>query len=107
MQTALRILTHTPAWAFILLAYLIWQGLQALRPRTQAVWRLLIVPLVFFGMGLSRLVFGARPRLGAAAGMVRGVQRGLLFRLGDLAVAGLPEFRWRAKYRKLKSLLAH
>ena len=56
MQTAYRILTHTPVWVFVLLAYLIWQGLQALRPRTQAVWRMLIVPLVFFLMGLSRLV---------------------------------------------------
>jgi hypothetical protein len=56
MQTAFRILAHTPIWVVILLAYLIWQGMQALRPRTQAVWRMLIVPLVFFGMGLSRLV---------------------------------------------------
>jgi hypothetical protein len=56
MQIALRILANTPAWVFVLLAYLIWQGLQALRPRTQAVWRMLIVPLVFFLMGLSRLV---------------------------------------------------
>jgi len=56
MQIAFRILAHTPIWVFVLLAYLIWQGLQALRPRTQAVWRMLIVPLVFFLMGLSRLV---------------------------------------------------
>jgi hypothetical protein len=56
MQIAVRILANTPTWVFILLAYLIWKGLQALRPRTQAVWRMLIVPLVFFLMGLSRLV---------------------------------------------------
>jgi hypothetical protein len=56
MQIAFRILTHTPIWVFVLLAYLIWQGLQALRLRTQAVWRMLIVPLVFLSMGLSRLV---------------------------------------------------
>lgn len=56
MQIALRILANTPVWVFVLLAYLVWQGLQALRPRTQPVWRLLIVPLVFFLMGLSRLV---------------------------------------------------
>jgi hypothetical protein len=56
MQIAYGILTHTPIWVFVLLAYLIWQGLQALRLRTQAVWRMLIVPLVFFLMGLSRLV---------------------------------------------------
>ncbi len=56
MQIAFRILANTPIWVFVLLAYLVWQGLQALRPRTQAVWRMLIVPLVFFLMGLSRLV---------------------------------------------------
>jgi hypothetical protein len=56
MQIAFRILTNTPVWVFALLAYLIWQGWQARRPRTQAIWRMLIVPLVFFLMGLSRLV---------------------------------------------------
>ena len=39
-----------------MLAYLIWQGARALRIRTQPIWRTLIVPLVFFLMGLSRLV---------------------------------------------------
>jgi hypothetical protein len=56
MQIAFRILANTPPWVFALLAYLIWQGWQARRPRTQAVWRMLIVPLVFFLMGVSRLV---------------------------------------------------
>jgi hypothetical protein len=56
MQIAFRILAHTPLWVFALLAYLIWQGWQARRPRTQAIWRMLVVPLVFFLMGLSRLV---------------------------------------------------
>jgi hypothetical protein len=56
MQIAFRILANTPVWVFALLAYLIWQGWQARQPRTQAIWRMLIVPLVFFLMGLSRLV---------------------------------------------------
>jgi hypothetical protein len=56
MQIAFRILANTPVWVFALLAYLTWQGWQARRPRTQAIWRMLIVPLVFFLMGLSRLV---------------------------------------------------
>jgi hypothetical protein len=55
MQIAVRILANTPVWVFVLLAYLIWQGWQGLRPRTQPIWRMLIVPLVFFLMGLSRL----------------------------------------------------
>jgi hypothetical protein len=57
MQIAFRILANTPVWVFALLAYLIWQGWQARRPRTQAIWRMLIVPLVFFLMGLSRLLW--------------------------------------------------
>ena len=56
MQLAVRILANTPLWVFALLAYLIWQGLQGLRPRTRPIWRTLIVPLVFFLWGLSRLV---------------------------------------------------
>jgi hypothetical protein len=56
LQTATGIVTHTPIWVFALLAYLVWQGYQSLRPRTQPLWRMLIVPLVFFLMGLSRLV---------------------------------------------------
>ena len=56
MQIAVRILINTPLWVFALLAYLIWQGWQARQKRTQAIWRMLIVPLVFFLMGLSRLV---------------------------------------------------
>jgi hypothetical protein len=56
MQTAVGILVNTPLWVFALLAYLIWQGWQARQPRTRAIWRTLIVPLVFLLMGLSRLV---------------------------------------------------
>jgi hypothetical protein len=56
MQVAARILANTPLWVFALLAYLIWQGWQSLRSRTQPIWRMLVVPLVFFLMGLSRLV---------------------------------------------------
>ena len=53
MLVATRILTNTPLWVFALLAYLIWQGSQSLRPRTQPIWRMLIVPLVFFLMRQS------------------------------------------------------
>jgi hypothetical protein len=56
MQTAIGILTHTPIWVFPLLAFLIWQGWKSLQPATLPLWRMLIVPLVFFVMGLSRLV---------------------------------------------------
>ena len=60
MQTAGAILVHTPPWVFALLALLIWQGCLALRPRSQPLWRMLIVPMVFFLMGLSRLALGGK-----------------------------------------------
>jgi hypothetical protein len=55
MQFALGIITHTPIWAWILLAYLIWQGIKAMQPRTGTIWRALIVPAIFIVWGLSRL----------------------------------------------------
>ena len=60
MQTAIAIFTNTPPWVFALLALLIWQGCMALRPSAQPLLRMLIIPAVFFLMGLSRLVLGAK-----------------------------------------------
>jgi hypothetical protein len=60
MQTAIAILVNTPPWVFALLALLIWQGCMALRPRSQPLPRMLIVPAVFFLMGLSRLALGGK-----------------------------------------------
>ena len=57
MDIALRILANTPIWVFALLALLIWLGTLSLRPRRTPLFRLLIVPIVFLMMGLSRLVF--------------------------------------------------
>src|ERR1043166_7818623 len=56
MKVAWQILTHTPIWAFVLLAYLIWVGIKAMRPRPVTIWRSLIVPAVFIVWGLSRLL---------------------------------------------------
>jgi hypothetical protein len=58
MQFAIGIITHTPIWAWILLAYLVWQGIKAVQPRTSTIWRALIVPAIFIVWGLSRLGFG-------------------------------------------------
>jgi hypothetical protein len=55
MKFALGIVTHTPLWAWILLAYLVWQGIKAMRPRTTTIWRALIVPAVFIVWGVSRI----------------------------------------------------
>jgi hypothetical protein len=85
MLVATRILTNTPLGVFALLAYLIWQGSQSLRPRTQPIWRMLIVPLVFFLMGLSRLVTA---RDGGIEPLLAWLVAALLF--ASLAIARAP-----------------
>ncbi|MBR0756050.1 hypothetical protein JQ604_28080 [Bradyrhizobium jicamae] len=55
MPFAYGILTHTPLWAWLLLGYLVWQGIKATQPRTTTIWRALIVPAVFIVWGVSRL----------------------------------------------------
>jgi hypothetical protein len=64
MKFALGIVTHTPLWAWLLLAYLIWQGIKARRPRKSTIWRALIVPAVFIIWGLSRIGFSQQGNLG-------------------------------------------
>jgi hypothetical protein len=51
----LGILRHTPLWVWVLLAVLVAFGVQGLRPRVVAVWRLLVVPAVFIAWGLASL----------------------------------------------------
>jgi hypothetical protein len=58
MSFAYQILIHTPAWVFVLLAYLVWQGIKASQPRTTPIWRALIVPVVFIVWGVARIGFG-------------------------------------------------
>jgi len=90
MQVAVRILANTPPWVFALLAYLIWQGWQSMQPRTQPIWRMLIVPLMFFLMGLSRLFLarnnGLEPVLGWCVAAILFAALGLSIRPQLLAV---------------------
>lgn len=58
MTMAYQILTHTPLWVWILLAYLVWQGIQSMQPRATPIWRALILPVVFIVWGMSRINFG-------------------------------------------------
>jgi hypothetical protein len=58
MQFAIGVITHTPLWAWILLAYLVWQGIKGMQPRTSTIWRALIVPAIFIVWGVSRIGFG-------------------------------------------------
>lgn len=52
----MTIIQHTPWWVFIVLAVLIVTGVQALRPRVIASWRLLIVPAIFIVWGVAGVV---------------------------------------------------
>ncbi|MDA9413237.1 MULTISPECIES: DUF6622 family protein [unclassified Bradyrhizobium] len=58
MMFAYQILVHTPLWVWILLAYLVWQGIKSMQPRKAPIWRALIVPVVFIVWGVSRIGFG-------------------------------------------------
>jgi hypothetical protein len=57
-----QMLIHTPPYVFGLLGFCIWQGLLSLRPRTQPLWRLFMVPLVFTTLGILLMVM--RPARG-------------------------------------------
>ncbi len=61
MDLVVGVLSHTPLWAYTLFALLILLGLQARRPRTVTLRRLLVVPIVFIVWGLSSLVLGPAP----------------------------------------------
>ena len=64
------ILHDTPAWVFVLFAVLMVFGVQALRTRSVAPWRLLVVPAVFIGWGLATFALraAASPVFAAAWG---------------------------------------
>lgn len=61
MDLIVGVLSNTPLWAYALFALLILLGLQARKPRTVTLGRLLIVPVVFIVWGLSSLVLGPAP----------------------------------------------
>jgi hypothetical protein len=50
------ILAHTPTWVWVLLAFLVYRGLVAMRPREVSPSRSLIVPLIFFVWGGAGLL---------------------------------------------------
>jgi hypothetical protein len=55
MPFAVEVVRNTPAWVFLLLGFLVWQGVKARRVRTLAIWRPFIVPVIFLLMGLMGL----------------------------------------------------
>ena len=55
-MSLISLLTQTPAWVFALLVILTVLGLQALKDRLLPLWRVLTVPVVFIGWGLTALL---------------------------------------------------
>ena len=70
MQFFIGVLTHTPPWVFALLAYLVWQGIKAMQPRTTSIWRALIVPVVSIILGLSRIGLGHQDNVAPLIGWI-------------------------------------
>jgi len=52
------IVSHTPLWVWVVLALLLWRGLQQLKPQDISPRKLLMTPAVFIVLGL--LGFGSR-----------------------------------------------
>jgi hypothetical protein len=90
MNPILTIVTNTPLWVFALFALLVVFGLQALRPRTLPIWRLLAIPLVFIAWGVISLIRpGVSPFLvldWLAAAAVGGAIAWALAREGDIRI---------------------
>ena len=55
MPSPIDILTHTPPYVFALFALLVVLGIIALRPRRQAAWRPIVLPVVFMAWGALSL----------------------------------------------------
>ena len=82
MTPVLQIVTNTPIWVWVLLAYLLFIGIRALRPSTAPLWRIATLPAVFFVWGLFSLYqlhgLGLARVLPWAAALVGGIVVGML-----------------------------
>ncbi|HWU62964.1 MAG TPA: DUF6622 family protein [Ensifer sp.] len=73
LKYAIGIVTHTPLWVWLILAGLIYLGLQRTKTRELSTSRILIPAAIFGIVAISRLVLGrfAEPALlGTCAGLV-------------------------------------
>lgn len=82
-----NILNHTPIWVWILLIYLLKIGIQAGRPRTVSLYRILIGPLIFIFFTLHT-VTEFPPQLLNLTGLALALLLGIL--LGFWQIKRLP-----------------
>ena len=72
-QYAIGIVTHTPLWVWLILAGLVYLGLQRTRTRELSVPRIVVPAAAFVAIALIRLIMGrfAEPALlGTIAGLI-------------------------------------
>lgn len=55
MPTVQQFATHTPIWVWAILAFLLWRGIDALKPSKTSLTRLAVVPAIFTVWGLYSL----------------------------------------------------
>ena len=91
MTQFLPILTHTPTWVWVVLALLVWLGIQGLKPRTVALPRVFLTPAVFITWGIVALAARSSPTVLLDWGLTAACGVGLALatvRLEGLRAAG-------------------
>lgn len=93
MEALRQTLEHTPWWVFLILAYVAWIGIKALRTRVVEFRKLAVAPVIFAVWGLASLfqMFGLNPvALGilAVALIAGGLAGWGISRLGEVQPMG-------------------
>lgn len=76
-MTMTAILQHTPSWVWVLLAFLVFRGVQSMRGGTTKIYRLAIVPVIFTLWGLYGLITQPTMNWLACSAWLAGVLLGL------------------------------
>ena len=67
MPSFFQIVAHTPLWVWPLMVFVLWLGLQGLRPRVVPWWRLAILPLAGLGTSLGGIAQSVDPAAAVTA----------------------------------------
>jgi hypothetical protein len=94
-----EILSRTPVWVWGLLAALLALGLSQTRQRQVAPWRLLLLPLVLLGLGLSSMLPGFATVPASAALWLLALGACVMLNIGRPARAGT---RWLPDQQRLQ-----
>ena len=82
MPSFFQIVANTPLWVWPLMVFVLWLGLQGLRPRVIPVWRLAILPIVGLDTslgGIAQPVDPARAATGWALALLAFLPLGWAF----------------------------